>query len=264
MTLPTTTRSRRRRYLRWSLILLLLIFAPLGLTITVRRSTGNLGTVQENRIYRSAQLTPEQMAKELDRHQIRTVLNLRGSNPDQPWFNQELKAALGHKTTHVSIPMASDQWLSRDQVETLLDVFDQAEYPMLVHCEFGAERTGLVSAILTLLRPGSTIEEGLNQFSVRYMFLPIHDGRVMIGHIRNYESWLKETAQSHEPALLRHWLLDVYVPGNPSREYWPCSPYPSKVTWVPDGPTKTEVWPGNSCPKAQALSVRESATGTRR
>ena len=263
--ITTCTRSRGRRILRWFTLVTVITVSSLGLAVGYRRSTGNLGTVTERQIYRAAQLTPGQLVQELDRHQIRTVLNLRGSNPDQTWFNHEVTAALEHQVTHISIPLASDQWLSHDQVNTLLEVFDHAEYPMLVHCEFGAERTGLVSALLTLLRPGSTIEDGLNQFSVSYLFLPIHDGLVMIGHIRRYELWLKETGKPHEPSLLRHWLQHVYLPGNPSREYWPCSPYPSKVTWLPggaSGPTKTEDWPGNACP--QALSKREATGITQR
>jgi hypothetical protein len=167
--------------------------------------------------------------------------------------------------THISVPLASDQWLSHEQVRTLLDVLDHAEYPLLVHCEFGAERTGLVSALVTLLQPGSSLRDGFAQFSPSYLFLPVHDGLVMLGHIRAYEAWLRQKRQEHDPSTLRHWLLEVYTPGSPSREYWPCDPYPRRVVHRagPDGASTQEVdWADNACPPA--LSQNGSAGAVRR
>ena len=63
--------------------------------------------------------------------------------------------------------MSSCVWMSHAQLRTVIDTLDTAEYPLLLHCQWGAERTGLVSAFTELLRPGSTLEEARAQFSIR-------------------------------------------------------------------------------------------------
>ncbi len=210
--------------------------------IVYRRATGNLGTVTPGRVYRSAQLGPEQLTRVIQQRGIRTVLNLRGANPDQSWYRAESAATVAAGATQVDVPMASDQWLSREQIATLLEVLDSADEPILVHCEFGAERTGLISALIELLRPGSTLDSARAQFSVRYLFLPLKDGLVMRGHLDAYEAWLGGEGAPHRPERFRHWLTAVYRPGTPSREYWPCNPYPRKVVTAraADGSTHAE------------------------
>jgi protein tyrosine phosphatase (PTP) superfamily phosphohydrolase (DUF442 family) len=223
---------RRARIRRVARPVAAALLAALGI-IGWRWGTGNFGAVAPGRIYRSAQLSPGGLARTLRVHRIRTVLNLRGSNPDQPWYRAERAATLAAGATQVDVPMSSDQWLSRDQARTLLQVLDGSDYPLLIHCEWGAERTGLVSAIAALLRPGSTPADARAQFSPYYLFLPIRDGRVMAGHLDGYEAWLREHRATHTPDQFRRWLVEVYRPGFPSRETWPYNPYPLVVVTRP-------------------------------
>jgi protein tyrosine phosphatase (PTP) superfamily phosphohydrolase (DUF442 family) len=222
-------RAWRRRVARWVAAALL---AALGI-IGWRWGAGNFGVVAPGRIYRSAQMGPGGLDRVLRAHRIRTVLNLRGSNPDQDWYRAERATTLAAGATQVDVPMSSDQWLARDQVRTLLEVLDSSEYPLLIHCEWGAERTGLVSAIATLLRPGAALADARAQFSPYFLFLPIRDGRVMAGHLDGYEAWLRERELAHTPDRFRHWLAEVYRPGVPSRESWPYNPYPLVVVTRP-------------------------------
>lgn len=176
------------------------------------------------------------------------MLNLRGRNPDRPWYVAERGAALGAGAVQVDFPMSSDQWLSHDQVRTLLSILDDCSYPILIHCEWGAERTGLVSAFCELLREGSSVERARREFSAYYLFLPMKDGLVMRGHLDAYASWLATSGRGHSPGAFRRWLTRDYRPGSPSREYWPCNPYPLKVVSRP-GAGPVALWGGNACPK---------------
>ncbi len=245
---------------------LLLIGLATGLPVAYRRSTGNFGTVEPGRFYRSAQLDADGLRRVIREHTVKTVLNLRGPNPEQAWYRDEVAAATGAGATLIDLPMASDQWLSREQARTLLEVLDHCETPVLIHCEFGAERTGLVSAIIELLEPGRTIEEARSQFSIRYLFLPIKDGLVMRGHLDRYEAWLRERGVAHEPERFREWLVGTYRPGMPSREYWPCNPYPRKVVTArgQDGQTRTvPELPANACPKTIATQIEQRKAARR-
>jgi protein tyrosine phosphatase (PTP) superfamily phosphohydrolase (DUF442 family) len=223
----------RNSKLRWSIRILVVLIAIPGIFIGIRWGTGNYGTVVPGRIFRAAQPSPKLLATAIKRDGIKTVLNLRGANPDQSWYDREKTATLAAGATQLDFPMSSDQWLSREQSRTLLDILDSCEYPILIHCEWGAERTGLVAAICTLLKDGSTLEQANREFSVYYLFLPIKDGLVMRGHLDRYERWLAARDDTHSPSLFREWLTRSYEPGSPSREYWPCNPYPLKVVTRP-------------------------------
>jgi protein tyrosine phosphatase (PTP) superfamily phosphohydrolase (DUF442 family) len=224
-----TRLPRWRRLLRTSVVVLAAVLASGGVWVSWRRGTGNTGTIEPGRIYRSAQLGASALECMIRERGIKTVLNLRGANPEESWYQQELAATLRAGATQVDVPLASDQWLSREQVETLLAVLDNSAYPILIHCEFGAERTGLVAALATLLRPESDLGDARAQFHLGHLFLPIGDGRVMVGHLEAYESWLRDNRVEHTPEQLRHWLASAYRPGHPSREFWPCNPYPRRV-----------------------------------
>lgn len=247
-----------RKAARISVAALLLTGLAIGIPVAVRRSAGNFGTVEPGRVYRSAQLDAGAIGRAIREHGIKTVLNLRGPNPDQAWYREEVAATVASGATQVDVPLASDQWLSRAQAATLLDLLGRVEYPILIHCEFGAERTGMVSAFVELLKPGGTLADARAQFSIRYLFLPVKDGLVMLGHVDRYESWLRDHGLAHTPDQFRRWLSSDYRPDSPSREYWPCNPYPLKVVTRlgPDGTTRSDAeLPRDACPKTVATRI---------
>jgi protein tyrosine phosphatase (PTP) superfamily phosphohydrolase (DUF442 family) len=196
-------------------------------------ATANFGTVQDGRVYRSGQMPARALARTIRREGIKTVLNLRGSNPDQPWYRAERAATLGAGATQVDMSLASDLWLSRAQARTLVRVLDTSEYPILIHCEWGSERTGLASAVAELLRPGGSLAEARRQFSLGYLFLPMGDGAVTRDHLDRYEQWLRDRGRPHSPERFRLWIAEGYRPGHPSREDWPYDPKPLVVITRP-------------------------------
>ncbi|HWE39500.1 MAG TPA: tyrosine-protein phosphatase [Isosphaeraceae bacterium] len=241
------TGPRTRRLLaRLAATLALAALAFLG----VRWGTGNRGDVVPGRVLRSAQLDSKMLAKVLRAEKIRTVLNLRGGNPHQPWYNAERTATLAAGASQVDFPMATDLWLSREQARTLLRVLDSAEYPLLIHCQWGAERTGLVAAFAVLLRPGGTLAEARRQFSLYYLFLPTRHGRMMSGHLDAYEAWLRSSHLDHAPEHFRRWLGSAYAPppGGPSREIWRCNPYPLVEVHRPGTARVDRVASAKPCP----------------
>ena len=246
-------RSVRSR--RWVTIPILALLAASAGFLLVRWGTGNGGAVEPGRLYRSGQLTPTGLGRTIREKQIRTVINLRGCNPDQPWYRGEVAATLAAGAKQVDVPIASDQWLSREQAREMIRVFDSVEYPALVHCEWGAERTGLASAFATLLRPGSTVEEARRQFSAYYLFLDRKDGRVMYGHLRQYERWLAERGVAHSPETFRGWVDRAYRPEGNSRQLWPCNPIsaPGRDDAGEDGRARSvSTWSPARCPEKMA------------
>jgi len=185
-------------------------------------------------VYRSAQLDAGTLGRLIDSKGIRTVLNLRGPNPEADWYQTERAAVLEAGATLIDLPMASDYWLTPSQARTVLETLERCERPVLIHCQFGSERTGLVSAMAMLSRPDGSLEAAEAQFSPYYLFLPLKDGLVMRGHFDRYQAWLESQGLEHEPRWFRRWLSEAYEPGSPNRSQWPYDPYPLKVVTRPN------------------------------
>ena len=218
----------RRRFWVWSVILVLggLVGWKLGLS-------DNFATIRPGNLYRSGQMDARALSATIARHRIKTVLNLRGEHPESAWYRAERSATLDAGATQVDIPLSSCEWMSRAQARALLEVLDSAERPLLIHCFHGSERTGLVSALGELLRPGSTLADAESQFSARYLYFGVGDGVVTHHQLAAYESWLAANHLRHTPDQLRRWMRNGYVPGTPSREQWKSDPFPLVVTTKP-------------------------------
>ena len=150
--------ARPFRMLRWMIRALAAVVVFGLLYVAWDQANHNFGTVEPGRIYRSGQMPASALARTIRDHGIKTVLNLRGPNKD-PWYIAERATTLENGATQVDIPMSSCIWMSRAQLRTLIEAFDSAEYPVLIHCQWGAERTGLASAFAELLRDGKALED---------------------------------------------------------------------------------------------------------
>jgi protein tyrosine phosphatase (PTP) superfamily phosphohydrolase (DUF442 family) len=203
-----------------------------SLLVAGRWWTGNFGTVAPGAVYRSGQLSASGLERVVRKYRIQTVVNLRGCNPEQAWYRAERAATLAAGATQVDIAMASDQWLSRPQLRAIIEVLERSPRPMLIHCEWGAERTGLVAALATLLDPAGSLAAARGAFTPYHLFLPVKDGRMMLGHVAAYRDWLAARGQPHTPTRFREWT-GSYRPGTPSREQWPYDPYPLVVVSRP-------------------------------
>ena len=180
------------------------------------------------------------LAQTLRERRIKTVLNLRGSNPSESWYRDEVAATREAGATHIDVAMSSCLWMSRVQLRALVETLDTAEYPLLIHCAWGSERTGLVSAFAELLRPGGTLDDARAQFSIRYLFVRVNDGKVMAEHLDQYENWLRKEESSTHPANFHRWVDEGFQPGQPSREDWPYDPYPLVVITRPEATSPTD------------------------
>jgi protein tyrosine phosphatase (PTP) superfamily phosphohydrolase (DUF442 family) len=213
------------------------LLLPLGF-LGWNRATDNFGTLAVGQIYRSGQMSAGSLARTIHARKVRTVLNLRGANPTEPWYRAERAATVGAGATQIDIAMSSCLWMSRAQLQALVRVLDTCEHPLLIHCQWGSERTGLASAFAELLRPGRTLKDARDQFSVRYLFVPVKDGKIMMDHLNQYDAWLRAAGKPHDPALFRRWVAEGFQPGRPGREQWPYDPYPLVVTTRPETPDR--------------------------
>jgi len=235
-----TRKTRSGRVAAWIARSVAAITIPVVLFVAWDQATFNFGQVQPGRIYRSGQMPATALAATLRANRIKTVLNLRGANPNDPWYRDEVAATGAAGATQVDVAMSSCVWMSRAQLRSLIHALDTADYPLLIHCAWGSERTGLVSAFAELLRPGGTLDDARSQFSIRHLFVRINDGKVMAEHLDQYESWLRGSGMTHDPANFHRWVDHGFQPGLPNREQWPFDPYPLVVITRPGSKPERE------------------------
>jgi uncharacterized protein (TIGR01244 family) len=136
------------------------------------RLSGNFHPIEAGVIYRSGQLSGDQLASHIQEAGIRTIINLRGNNTGRPWYDDEMKVSAAAGVQHVDFPLSSGRELTDDQVTQLTGLLKDSARPVLIHCEAGADRSGLASALYKLLVAKRPPEEAAAQLSFRYGHFP--------------------------------------------------------------------------------------------
>jgi len=166
---------------------------------------GNLHAVVPGEIYRAAQPSDARLERWRTALGLRAVLNLKGSGV--------AKGPTGEDTTSLewhSVRMSARRLPSPGEVARLIEVFDTAERPLLVHCHGGTDRSGLASAVALLL-DGRTTNEARRQFALRFGYPGRTLGSVQPDFIDHYDAWLASAPHSHTAARFREWVTHHYV-----------------------------------------------------
>ena len=156
---------------RWLIAAALVLGLAGGFWFGVR-GPDNLHVVQEGVVYRSAQMAPDTLRRTIKDKGIRSVLNLRGEKPDSQWYKKETGAIRALGVQHLSHQLSALAEVSPQELEDILRVMDSAPKPLLVHCEGGSDRTGLVAAAWVFSREHQSPEEAHKQLSLRYGHFP--------------------------------------------------------------------------------------------
>ena len=87
----------------------------------------------------------------------------------------------------------------KEQIIQLLNIYDKAPKPILIHCQWGANRTGEAAALWKIYKQGESKEKALDQLSLKY------------GHIKS-----KNSAKDFFISIWqgRKWLEKQYDPKN--------------------------------------------------
>lgn len=172
------------RIVRWTAIVLLLPIILIAAHMGISQILGNFHEVIPGQLYRSGQLDEAQLDAVARKYGIRTIVNLRNEKRGD-WYRQEQAAASDNNIRLIDYPLSSGSVVSNDKARELADIMRDAEKPILIHCEHGANRTGLASAIYVgAVAKGSELFSEW-QLSPYYGHIPIPG----IGRYAMYQSW---------------------------------------------------------------------------
>jgi protein tyrosine/serine phosphatase len=162
--------------------------------------------------WRSAQPAPHHI-RALRRRGLRTIINLRGDRLcGSYWLEQAICRRKGIKL--IDFQVRSRAAPEREEIKAARDLFDQIEYPMLMHCKSGADRVGLMSALYRLFREGAPIEEAKKELSLRYGHIRQADTGILD---RFFEQYLEDNKR--QPIAFLEWVDTVYDPDALKREF---------------------------------------------
>lgn len=187
----------------------------------------NAHSVIDTRIWRSAQLSGEQLARMIDAKGIRTVINLRGHCPDFDWYRQEAAVTAARGVSHEDITLSANRLPPPGELKRLLEVLDHAEQPILFHCKQGADRTGLVSALVLLLYTDASLSRARQELWPHRGHFRVSRTVAMDDFLDRYEAWLN--GRLHAAPLLRDWMLNQYSAGPAKAEFAWVTPLPDSV-----------------------------------
>src|SRR5262249_23653077 len=130
-----------------------------------------------------------------------------------PWYLDECRATHQHGVNQEDIGFSAGRLPPVPEIRRLVEVLDRTDYPIVLHCSRGADRTGLASAVALLLRTNASLDEGRRQLSPRYAHLAFGRPGNLDRFFDLYSEWLDAHGQQHSREMFRRWLLQEYCPG---------------------------------------------------
>jgi len=160
------------RSLKIAGISLTLVAAGIGGYWGILQYEGNLHAVSAGVLYRSAQLSKSETRWAVREYAIKSVLNLRGAHAGQHWYDEEIAAAGELGLAHFDYPISAKRFVTSQQIEEILDIVRKAPKPLLIHCQAGADRSGLVAALYRYSETGASAADADRELSLIYGHFP--------------------------------------------------------------------------------------------
>lgn len=175
--------TRKYKILVSVFVLLFLLSASYFLYM---KEQGNFHTITYGEAYRSAQLDTDELEYYIKKYNIKSIVNLRGKNPEKPWYEEEMRVSAKQGIKHFDISLSSSHEPSKKVIGELMEIFNTAPRPVLIHCLAGADRSGLAAAIWKMEIDNESRSEAEKQLSFLYGHLPIGEASALDRFFQKY------------------------------------------------------------------------------
>lgn len=152
----------------------------------------NFRTVEEKTFYGSRQMGARALEKAIKKYGIQTVVNLRGSNPDAVWYEDEVAVCSRLGVRHEDFSWSKGCLPDPESLLRFVEVMESGARPFLAHCEGGTHRTGVAAACYRLLK-GESTDAARKEFGPFFKDAPI--GKLVDlyeGSALPFRQWVKD------------------------------------------------------------------------
>ena len=120
-------------------------------------------------MYRENQPSPKRIKKLADMG-IKTIINLRGES-EKGYYLLEKEACKTYGITLVDFRMYSRDTPKVDAINGIKEIFETIQYPALMHCKSGADRTGIAGVLYKHFNLGEPIDKAMEQLGLKYLHM---------------------------------------------------------------------------------------------
>lgn len=171
---------RKKKMLRVLAGVLVLAAITVAGRVGYLEEQGNFHAITPGEAYRSAQLDRDELAHYARVYGIRSIINLRGARPEAAWYREEMATARALGIRHFDYGgIGATRPPSARDLARLLTLFLEAPRPVLLHCQAGADRSGLAAAVWKTAVDGAPAARARQQLSLRYGHMPVGPTRVL-------------------------------------------------------------------------------------
>jgi len=179
------------------LILVLVVFVALGFyKIHDVYFNYRLMEISENKVYKSGVIPPDEIAKFISKHHIKSVVDLRGpvtldkiNNPEN-WVQVNAERDVVAKIAGINYyNIPSEQVPKKDNLDKFYKVIDNPDnYPILIHCHHGIGRAQVYSAVYRIEKENFSNEEARQNAAFPVIFSSFDNGTPKGEFLKSYIS----------------------------------------------------------------------------
>ena len=119
-------------------------------------------------LFRCNQPSPSKLLRYAQRLRIKTVVNLRGANPQLGWYQLESHTCQSLEIHLINTQVHSRGLPTRSRIYELKQIIETMELPANAHCKSGADRVGFFSVLFRHWRLGEPIETARKELHWRF------------------------------------------------------------------------------------------------
>jgi protein tyrosine/serine phosphatase len=157
---------------------------------------------------RENQPSPERIAL-LAEEGIKTILNLRGPSP-KGFYWLEKEACEKHGIALINFRVYSRDVHTVEKIRAARDLFEKIEYPAMMHCKSGADRTGFMGVLYRHFHMGDTIAQAVDS-ELTLKKLHVKQGKT--GMLDFFFNDYLKYAEDHDITFM-DWVETIYDPAD--------------------------------------------------
>lgn len=104
------------------------------------------------------------MQEAIDKYGIKTVVSLRGGPEHTEWYQSQVEVLKKNKVDFQVVWWTAEHFPPKDELIKYEEILANAEYPILVHCRVGSDRTGTATAIYAIEKMGMAKDEAIRKY----------------------------------------------------------------------------------------------------